>query len=52
MDALNQKKIFERVFESDLFTADELPPELDEMRKGPKLPKAKDEQQTNLLDGE
>ena len=36
-----QKDLFERVLESDLFTADELPPVPDDAREGQKLPKFK-----------
>lgn len=34
-----QKKLFERVLSSDLYTADELPNVPEEARKGPKIPK-------------
>jgi hypothetical protein len=34
-----QKRIFEQILESDLFTANELPAVPQELRKGPKLPK-------------
>lgn len=34
-----QGRIFERILESDLFKANELPPVPEELRKGPKLPK-------------
>ncbi len=34
-----QKKLFERVLSSDLYTADELPNVPDEARKGPKVPR-------------
>jgi predicted helicase len=43
-----QKDLFERVLESDLFTADEFPPVPDDAREGPKLPKYK-KGETNLL---
>ena len=34
-----QKRIFERILESELFKADELPGVPEELRKGPKMPK-------------
>jgi len=36
-----QRDLFERILESDLYTADELPPVPDDAREGPKLPKFK-----------
>lgn len=39
-----QKEIFERVLKSDLYTADELPPVPEELRKGPEVPRAKGRQ--------
>ena len=47
-----QKRIFDRVLDSELFKADELPAVPEELRKGPKLPKASSEEQMELLDGE
>ena len=35
----DQKILFERILESDLFSADEMPMIPDYMRKGPKIPK-------------
>ena len=39
-----QKKIFDRVLKSDMYTADELPPVPEELRKGPEVPKPKGSQ--------
>lgn len=48
-DYPEQKKIFDRVLKSDLYSAEELPPVPDEARDGPKVPKIAEEQ-TNLWD--
>lgn len=39
-----QKKIFEKVLKSDLYKAGELPPVPEELRDGPKIPRAKSRQ--------
>jgi len=39
-----QKKLFQRILDSDLYTADELPKPSDEERKGPKISKERDEE--------
>ena len=44
-----QKDIFERVLASPLYTASELPPVPDRLRKGPTLPKVSNSQ-TSLFD--
>ena len=44
-----QTRIFERILESDLFKANELPTVPEELRQGPKLPKRTAANQPNLL---
>jgi hypothetical protein len=45
---VRQKEIFEKILDSELFTADELPKVPEELRKGPRIPKVSDHQQTDL----